>query len=82
MGSLLKVCLFSLTLYPQCQHVFTWYLGCVKYWSHSFIQYHDPCVYAWNVFQTLGRQDGAPMEWVVEDTIGNWWRPNFEPPQV
>ena len=33
-------------------------------------------------FQTLGRQDGAPMEWVVEDTIGNWWRPNFEPPQV
>lgn len=22
------------------------------------------------------------MEWVVEDTIGNWWRPNFEPPQV
>ena len=22
------------------------------------------------------------MDWVVEDTIGNWWRPNFEPPQV
>lgn len=32
--------------------------------------------------QTLGRQDGAAMDWVVEDTIGNWWRPNFEPPQV
>lgn len=32
--------------------------------------------------QTLGRQDGAPMEWVIEDTIGNWWRPNFEPSQV
>ena len=34
------------------------------------------------IFQTLGRQDGAPMEWTVEETIGNWWRPNFEPPQV
>jgi hypothetical protein len=34
------------------------------------------------LFQTLGRQDGAAMDWVVEDTIGNWWRPNFEPPQV
>lgn len=21
------------------------------------------------------------QEWTVEDTIGNWWRPNFEPPQ-
>ncbi|CAE1303822.1 NUDT21 [Acanthosepion pharaonis] len=31
--------------------------------------------------ETLGRQDGAPMDWVIEDTIGNWWRPNFEPPQ-
>ncbi|KAL4234923.1 Nudix hydrolase 21 [Mactra antiquata] len=31
--------------------------------------------------ETLGRQDGAPMEWTVEETIGNWWRPNFEPPQ-
>jgi len=31
--------------------------------------------------ETLGRQDGAPMEWKVEDTIGNWWRPNFEPAQ-
>jgi len=31
-------------------------------------------------FQTLGRQDGVQPEWTVEDTIGNWWRPNFEPP--
>jgi len=31
--------------------------------------------------ETLGRQDGAPMEWSIEHTIGNWWRPNFEPPQ-
>lgn len=31
--------------------------------------------------ETLGRQDGAPMVWTVEDVIGNWWRPNFEPPQ-
>ncbi|XP_050438197.1 cleavage and polyadenylation specificity factor subunit 5-like isoform X2 [Adelges cooleyi] len=30
--------------------------------------------------ETLGRQDGIPSEWTVEDTIGNWWRPNFEPP--
>ncbi|CAG5082176.1 Similar to nudt21: Cleavage and polyadenylation specificity factor subunit 5 (Danio rerio) [Cotesia congregata] len=30
---------------------------------------------------TLGRQDGVKQEWVIEDTIGNWWRPNFEPPQ-
>ena len=21
------------------------------------------------------------QEWIVEDTIGNWWRPNFEPAQ-
>lgn len=34
------------------------------------------------IIKTLGRQDGGTMEWVVEDTIGNWWRPNFEPPQV
>lgn len=32
-------------------------------------------------FQTLGRQDGVKQDWIVEDTIGNWWRPNFEPPQ-
>jgi len=31
--------------------------------------------------ETLGRQDGAPMDWRVEQTIGNWWRPNFDPPQ-
>ncbi|XP_035710393.1 cleavage and polyadenylation specificity factor subunit 5 isoform X2 [Folsomia candida] len=31
--------------------------------------------------ETLGRQDGVAQEWVIEDTIGNWWRPNFEPPQ-
>ncbi|XP_001944073.2 cleavage and polyadenylation specificity factor subunit 5 isoform X1 [Acyrthosiphon pisum] len=30
--------------------------------------------------ETLGRQDGVQPEWTVEDTIGNWWRPNFEPP--
>lgn len=33
------------------------------------------------ILQTLGRQDGVKQEWVIEDTIGNWWRPNFEPPQ-
>ncbi|XP_073971397.1 cleavage and polyadenylation specificity factor subunit 5-like isoform X2 [Rhodnius prolixus] len=31
--------------------------------------------------ETLGRQDGVKQDWIVEDTIGNWWRPNFEPPQ-
>lgn len=32
--------------------------------------------------ETLGRQDGVQQDWIIEDTIGNWWRPNFEPPQV
>ena len=36
----------------------------------------------WLLCQMLGRQDQAPTDWVIEDTIGNWWRPNFEPPQV
>ncbi|GFW07618.1 cleavage and polyadenylation specificity factor subunit 5 [Trichonephila clavipes] len=31
--------------------------------------------------ETLGRQDGVTQEWIIEDTVGNWWRPNFEPPQ-
>lgn len=31
--------------------------------------------------ETLGRQDGIANEWTVEDAVGNWWRPNFEPPQ-
>ena len=30
---------------------------------------------------TLARSDGTSTEWVIEDTIGNWWRPNFEPAQ-
>lgn len=31
--------------------------------------------------EILGRQDGVKQDWVIEDTVGNWWRPNFEPPQ-
>lgn len=31
--------------------------------------------------QILGRQDGVIQDWLVEDSVGNWWRPNFEPPQ-
>ena len=31
--------------------------------------------------EILGRQDGVPQEWVIEDCIGTWWRPNFEQPQ-
>lgn len=30
---------------------------------------------------TLGRTDGGLNEWKVEDEIGNWWRPNFDPPR-
>ncbi|XP_059094871.1 cleavage and polyadenylation specificity factor subunit 5-like [Tigriopus californicus] len=30
---------------------------------------------------TLGRAESGPQEWIIEDTIGNWWRPNFEPAQ-
>ena len=32
------------------------------------------------VFQTLAKAEN-PQEWAIEDCIGNWWRPNFEPPQ-
>lgn len=32
-------------------------------------------------FQILGRQDGVVQDWLIEDAVGNWWRPNFEPPQ-
>ncbi|KAH0501646.1 E3 ubiquitin-protein ligase AMFR [Microtus ochrogaster] len=32
--------------------------------------------------EILGRQDGVLQDWVIDDCIGNWWRPNFEPPQV
>ncbi|MFH4976438.1 hypothetical protein AB6A40_003147 [Gnathostoma spinigerum] len=31
--------------------------------------------------ETLGRQDGSKDIWTVEDAIGNWWRPNFDPPR-
>uniref|UniRef100_A0A0N5AY47 Cleavage and polyadenylation specificity factor subunit 5 n=1 Tax=Syphacia muris TaxID=451379 RepID=A0A0N5AY47_9BILA len=31
--------------------------------------------------ETLGRQDGGKDLWTIEDTIGNWWRPNFDPPR-
>uniref|UniRef100_A0A671NUG8 Cleavage and polyadenylation specificity factor subunit 5 n=1 Tax=Sinocyclocheilus anshuiensis TaxID=1608454 RepID=A0A671NUG8_9TELE len=33
------------------------------------------------VVKILGRQDGVKQDWVIDDCIGNWWRPNFEPPQ-
>ncbi|VDN22217.1 unnamed protein product [Gongylonema pulchrum] len=32
--------------------------------------------------ETLGRQDGARDLWTIEDVIGNWWRPNFDPPRM
>jgi len=31
--------------------------------------------------ETLGRQDGVKQDWHIDECIGNWWRPNFEPPQ-
>lgn len=31
--------------------------------------------------ETFGRKDGVKQEWIIEDIIGNWWRPNFEPSQ-
>jgi len=31
--------------------------------------------------EMLGRQDHPPVDWVMEDVISNWWRPNFESPQ-
>merc|ERR1712240_361878 len=31
---------------------------------------------------TLGRSEGSlSTDWTIEDTIGNWWRPGFEPAQ-
>ena len=31
--------------------------------------------------EILGCQDGVLQDWVIDDCIGNWWRPNCEPPQ-
>ncbi len=32
--------------------------------------------------ETLGKADGSSQNnWIIEDTIGNWWRPNFEAPR-
>ncbi|PAV61015.1 hypothetical protein WR25_04377 [Diploscapter pachys] len=31
--------------------------------------------------ETLGRTDGGKNEWTIEDEVGNWWRPNFDPPR-
>ncbi|KAF4018007.1 hypothetical protein G4228_009501 [Cervus hanglu yarkandensis] len=28
-----------------------------------------------------GHQGGVLQDWVFDNCIGNWWRPNFEPPQ-
>ena len=29
----------------------------------------------------LGRPDQPETEWTIETLLGQWWRPNFEPPQ-
>uniref|UniRef100_A0A914NDP1 Uncharacterized protein n=1 Tax=Meloidogyne incognita TaxID=6306 RepID=A0A914NDP1_MELIC len=33
-------------------------------------------------FSTLGKEDTPKSQWIVEDTIANWWRPNFDPPRT
>lgn len=43
------------------------------------IVYTSGCLHTF--LQMLGRTDGVPVEWTPEECIGNWWRPNFEPPR-
>jgi len=31
--------------------------------------------------ETLGRDDTPKSQWIIEDAIANWWRPNFDPPR-
>lgn len=67
------------------------YFFCEKNWTTKKQHTHNNtrtqhvfltlCIVLRGNLQTLGRQDGVKQEWIVEDTIGNWWRPNFEPPQ-
>ncbi len=33
------------------------------------------------VNDTLGREDGIKTDWMVDEVVSNWWRPNFEAPQ-
>ena len=33
-----------------------------------------------NLTETLGRE-GDVIHWGVDELVGNWWRPNYEPPQ-
>lgn len=56
------------------------YIHCSNYLYLKLIKIQFLLVPSILFFQTLGRQDGVQPEWTVEDTIGNWWRPNFEPP--
>lgn len=30
--------------------------------------------------ETLGHQGGVPQDWIIDDYIGDWWKPNLEPP--
>ena len=35
------------------------------------------------LYQILGRpEDPDKVDWTIEDSLSNWWRPNFEAPQV
>ncbi|OAF66175.1 Cleavage and polyadenylation specificity factor subunit 5 [Intoshia linei] len=31
--------------------------------------------------ETIGRQDGVPMNWKIDHCISTWWRPNFDASQ-
>ena len=34
------------------------------------------------LIKNLGKTDGSSQNnWIIEDIIGNWWRPNFEAPR-
>jgi hypothetical protein len=55
-----------------------WLCQAVK---NTFIYMHLP--YKFPASQILGRPESdLEMEWVIEDSLGSWWRPNFEAPQV
>ncbi|KAF1618064.1 UNVERIFIED_CONTAM: Cleavage and polyadenylation specificity factor subunit 5, partial [Eudyptes robustus] len=31
--------------------------------------------------ETLGRDESSNSQWVIEDVVATWWRPNFDPPR-
>ncbi|CAD5207372.1 unnamed protein product [Bursaphelenchus okinawaensis] len=31
--------------------------------------------------ETLGKDETSASQWVIEDVVATWWRPNFDPPR-